>query len=92
MTLLTSVEDVVRAVLVNQFDVDPAEVTLDAHVAKDLGADSLDFVELLIQFEERFAMEIPDDDLERFGTVQDLVTYFQERHAVPATPPKDGWH
>ena len=65
----------VKAVIVEQLGVDEDQVTLDASFADDLGADSLDTVELIMAFEEEFGCEIPDEEAEKIQTVQDAVTY-----------------
>jgi acyl carrier protein len=63
----------VKAVIVEQLGVDEDQVTLDASFADDLGADSLDTVELIMAFEEEFGVEIPDDQAEKIKTVKDVV-------------------
>jgi acyl carrier protein len=65
---------------VEQLGVDEAEVTPKASFVDDLGADSLDTVELVMAFEEAFDVEIPDEDAEKIRTVQDAITYI-EAHA-----------
>jgi acyl carrier protein len=62
---------------VEQLGVDEAEVTAGASFQDDLGADSLDIVELVMAFEETFEIEIPDEDAEKIKTVQDAVNYVQ---------------
>lgn len=69
----------VRDIIVEQLGVDPEEVTLDASFTDDLGADSLDIVELVMAFEEEFDLEIPDEDAEKIGTVGDAVNYIKAR-------------
>jgi acyl carrier protein len=65
----------VRMIIVEQLGVDAAEVTAEASFIDDLGADSLDTVELVMAFEEEFALEIADEDAEKITKVQDAVTY-----------------
>ena len=65
----------VRMIIVEQLGVDAAEVTAAASFVDDLGADSLDTVELVMAFEEEFALEIADEDAEKITKVQDAVTY-----------------
>ncbi len=65
----------VQKIIVEQLGVDAAEVTIQASFVDDLGADSLDTVELVMAFEEEFDLEIPDDDAEKITKVQDAVTY-----------------
>ena len=67
--------DKVKAIVVEQLGVDEAEVTIDSTFIDDLGADSLDIVELLMAFEEEFNVEIPDDVAEKIKTVKDTVEY-----------------
>ena len=70
----------VKQIIVEQLQVDEAEVTPSASFQEDLGADSLDVVELVMQFEEAFDMEIPDEDAEKIKTVKDATEYI-EKHA-----------
>ena len=65
----------VKKIIVEQLGVDEEEVTAKASFVDDLGADSLDTVELVMAFEEEFDIEIPDEDAEKITTVQDAVTY-----------------
>ena len=67
----------VKSVIVEQLGVDEDQVTLDASFADDLGADSLDTVELIMAFEEEFGVEIPDDEAEKIKTVKDVVDYIE---------------
>ena len=67
--------DKVKAIVVEQVGVDEAEVTIDSTFIDDLGADSLDIVELIMAFEEEFNVEIPDDVAEKIKTVKDTVEY-----------------
>lgn len=67
--------DKVKAIVVEQLGVDEAEVTIDSTFVDDLGADSLDIVELIMAFEEEFNVEIPDDVAEKIKTVKDTVEY-----------------
>ena len=77
---MASVDERVKQIIVEQLGVDEAEVTPSASFVDDLGADSLDTVELVMAFEEAFELEIPDEDAEKIRTVQDAVTYI-EQHA-----------
>ena len=72
---MASVEERVKQIIVEQLGVDEAEVTPTASFVDDLGADSLDTVELVMAFEEAFEIEIPDEDAEKIRTVQDAVDY-----------------
>ena len=75
-----AVVDKVKGIIVEQLGVDEEEVTPDASFVDDLGADSLDEVELLMVFEEEFGLEIPDEDAEKITRVKDAVEYI-ESHA-----------
>jgi acyl carrier protein len=77
---MASVEERVKQIIVEQLGVDEAEVTPSASFVDDLGADSLDTVELVMAFEEAFEIEIPDEDAEKIRTVQDAITYI-DQHA-----------
>jgi len=67
----------VKNILVEQLDVDEATVTLDSMIADDLGADSLDVVDLLMSLEDEFSVEIPDEEIENIKSVGDLVSYIE---------------
>jgi acyl carrier protein len=77
---MASVEERVKTIIVEQLGVDEGEVTPTASFVDDLGADSLDTVELVMAFEENFGIEIPDEDAEKIATVKDAVDYI-EKHA-----------
>ncbi|MGH9439296.1 MAG: acyl carrier protein [Terriglobia bacterium] len=74
---MASIDEKVKQLIVEQLGVDEAEVTPTAHFIDDLGADSLDIVELVMTFEESFEIEIPDEDAEKIHTVKDAVDYIQ---------------
>ena len=74
---MASVEEKVKAIIVDQLGVKEEDVVADAHFVDDLGADSLDTVELVMKFEEDFDIEIPDEDAEKIQTVQDAVDYIK---------------
>lgn len=74
---MASIEDKVKEIIVEQLGVDASEVTPTAHFIDDLGADSLDIVELVMTFEESFEIEIPDEEAEKIQTVKDAVEYIQ---------------
>jgi acyl carrier protein len=74
-TGMASVEERVKQIIVEQLGVDEAEVTPTASFVDDLGADSLDQVELVMAFEEAFGIEVPDEDAEKMTTVKDAVEY-----------------
>lgn len=77
---MASVEERVKQIIVEQLGVDEGEVTPTASFVDDLGADSLDTVELVMAFEEAFGVEIPDEDAEKITTVKDAIAYI-EKHA-----------
>ncbi|KAA6344730.1 Acyl carrier protein [termite gut metagenome] len=68
----------VKAIIVEKLGVEESEVTTEANFVNDLGADSLDTVELIMEFEKEFGISIPDDHAEKIGTVGDAVTYIEE--------------
>ena len=70
--------DKIREIVVEQLGVDAEQVTPEANFVDDLGADSLDTVELIMAFEEEFDVEIPDTDAEKIKTVQDVMDYIEE--------------
>jgi len=71
--------DRIKAIIVDQLGVDEADVTMDASFVDDLGADSLDIVELVMALEEEFGLEIPDEEAEKIRTVGDAVNFIQDR-------------
>jgi acyl carrier protein len=72
-----AVADKVKSIIVEQLGVDEEEVTPDASFVDDLGADSLDTVELVMAFEEEFGIEIPDEEAEKISNVREAVDYIQ---------------
>ena len=76
-----AVEDRVKEIIVDQLGVDPGEVTDSAHFIEDLGADSLDTVELVMAFEDEFKVEIPDEDAEKITTVGSAIEYLKNKGA-----------
>ena len=72
---MASVEERVKQIIVEQLGVDEGEVTANASFVDDLGADSLDTVELVMAFEEAFDIEIPDEQAEKIRTVKDAIDY-----------------
>ena len=73
------IESKVKSIIVDKLGVDESEVTNDANFTNDLGADSLDTVELIMEFEKEFDLSIPDEDAENIATVGDAVTYLNEK-------------
>ncbi len=79
---MASVEEKVKRIIVDQLGVDEDEVKPEASFVDDLGADSLDVVELVMALEEEFGLEINDEDAEKIGTVKQAIEYI-EGHAKP---------
>ena len=69
----------IQSILSEQLDVEKDIVTLEANIQEDLGADSLDVVDLLMTLEDEYDVEVPDEDIEKIKTVGDLVRYIEER-------------
>lgn len=77
-TIMSDIASRVKAIIVDKLGVDENEVTPEASFTNDLGADSLDTVELIMEFEKEFGISIPDDQAEKIGTVGDAVSYIEE--------------
>ena len=71
--------DKIREIVVEQLGVDAEQVVPEADFVEDLGADSLDTVELIMAFEEEFDVEVPDTDAEKIKTVQDVIDYIESK-------------
>lgn len=67
----------IKNILAEQLDADAEEMTMETNIAKDLGADSLDVVELLMSIEDEFEVEIPDEEIENIKTIGELTEYIQ---------------
>jgi acyl carrier protein len=80
---MATVDDV-KSIIVEQLHVTPEKVTDTAHFVDDLGADSLDIVELVMAFEEKFSIEIPDEDSQQLTTVGKAVEYLEKKLAEKA--------
>ena len=78
---MSDVREKVKQVIVEQLSVNPDEVTDDASFIEDLGADSLDIVELVMELEEQFGVDIPDEEAEKILTVGEAIKYIEERAA-----------
>lgn len=76
---MSPVETKVKKIIVDQLDVTEDELASGASFVDDLGADSLDTVEMVMAFEEEFSIEIPDEDAEKIRTVQDAVDYIEKK-------------
>jgi acyl carrier protein len=74
-----SVEQKVKQIIADQLGVDIEKITPEARFVDDLGADSLDVVELIMAFEEEFGIEIPDEDAEKIATVKDVLDYIKSK-------------
>ena len=75
---MSEIESKVKAIIVDKLGVDEAQVTMEANFAADLNADSLDTVELIMEFEKEFNVTIPDEDTQKIGTVGDAVAYIEK--------------
>lgn len=74
---MAEIQDKVKAIIVEKLGVDEADVVETASFTQDLGADSLDTVELIMEFEKAFNITIPDDEAEKIGTVADAIAYIE---------------
>ncbi|MCQ2341525.1 MAG: acyl carrier protein [Paludibacteraceae bacterium] len=75
---MSEIESKVKAIIVDKLGVDEAKVTMEASFSADLGADSLDTVELIMEFEKEFNITIPDEDTQKISTVGDAVAYVEK--------------
>ena len=76
---MSEIRDKIVSIIVDKLGVEPAEVTNEASFTNDLGADSLDTVELIMEFEKEFNIAIPDDQAEKIATVGDAISYIEEK-------------
>ena len=76
---MADIEKKVKEIIVSKLGVDEAQITLEAYFTNDLGADSLDTVELVMEFEKAFNVKIPDEDAEKISTVGDAVSYLKTK-------------
>lgn len=74
---MSEVAEKVKAIIVDKLGVDESEVTIEASFTNDLGADSLDTVELIMEFEKEFDLSIPDDQAEKIGTVGEAISHIE---------------
>jgi len=77
LTIMSEVAERVKSIIVDKLSVEESEVTNDASFTNDLGADSLDTVELIMEFEKEFGVTIPDDQAEKISTVGDAIAYIE---------------
>ena len=77
--MAVDVEAKVKEIIVNKLGVDEAQITTEASFTNDLGADSLDTVELVMEFEKAFNLQIPDEDAEKMQTVGDAIKYIESK-------------
>jgi acyl carrier protein len=78
---MADIETRVKDIIINELGVEAEKVTPDASFVEDLGADSLDTVELVMAFEEEFGIEIPDEDAEKMQTVGDAIEYIKQQQS-----------
>lgn len=79
MAVIENIEERVKKIIIEQLAVDASEVTSDAQFVQDLGADSLDTVELVMALEEEFDIEVPDEDAEKIRTVGQAIDYITNK-------------
>jgi len=77
-----STTETITDILVDKLGISPTEVTPDANLIKDLGIDSLDYAEIVMEFEQVFDIKIPDTDAELFETIKDAVNYIDQKKAA----------
>jgi len=77
--MANDIEETVKSIIVEKLGVDESDVTTDASITNDLGADSLDTVELIMEFEKEFDLTIPDEEAEEIATVGDAIDYLEEK-------------
>ena len=70
--------DEIKDIIIDQLQVEESEVTMDTNLMKDLSADSLDAVEIIMAIEEEYGIEVPDEEAEKFSTIGDIVKYVEE--------------
>jgi acyl carrier protein len=76
---MSEIESRVKAIIVDKLSVDESEVKPEASFTNDLGADSLDTVEMIMEFEKEFEIQIPDEDTQKIATVGDAIAYVEEK-------------
>lgn len=83
--IMSDIEDRIKKIIIEQLNVEEDQVTPTAHFVEDLGADSLDNVEMVMAFETEFEIEIPDEDTEKITNMQEAVAYVQKRAVETAS-------
>jgi acyl carrier protein len=78
---MADIAERVKSIIVEKLAVDESEVTPSASFTNDLGADSLDIVELIMEFEKEFGVSIPDEDVEKVGTVGNVISYIESHNS-----------
>jgi acyl carrier protein len=78
-TIMAEIDAKVKAIIVDKLGVEESQVTNEANFQTDLGADSLDTVEMIMEFEKEFGISIPDEDTQKIGTVGDAIAYVEEK-------------
>ncbi len=78
---MSAIQEQVKAIIVDKLGVEPSQVTPEASLTADLNADSLDTVELIMEFEKEFGISIPDGDTSKINTVQDIIDYIESAKA-----------
>ena len=78
---MSAIEEKVKAIIVDKLGVEESQVTPEASFTADLNADSLDTVELIMEFEKEFGISIPDEDTTKINTVQDVIAYIEKLQA-----------
>ena len=74
---MADTKEQIKQILIDKLGIVPSEITDDANLVKDLGVDSLDYAELVLEFEQTFEIRIPDEDAEKLGTIKDAVKYIE---------------
>ena len=78
---MSTIESKVKAIIVDKLGVEESQVTPNASLTADLNADSLDTVELIMEFEKEFGISIPDDEMSKINTVADIIAYIEKQQA-----------
>jgi len=77
--IMNEIQNKIKNILVEKLGIAETQITLDANLVKDLGVDSLDYAELVMEFEQNFKIKIPDDDAEKLSTVNEAVKYISAK-------------